>query len=177
MSPVHGRHGIITTKSIVMRFNMPLKLLPSFQNKPENQLQRGACVVHMSSYSIGSSRLSLSFPPPCWCIFNIPIIAEQPEMSHLGTSLFPLHLCLLFKEANSPSSSSSASLLWWIPPAMLISSASQQLPQRPPSACEEDRLQLCPLSTLPSPLIVTHEGLPFGGPPSYLPCQVFVPSD
>lgn len=50
------------------------------------------------------------FSPPLWCIFNIPVIAEQPEMSHLGTPLFPLHLCLLFKDANSPSSSSSASL-------------------------------------------------------------------
>lgn len=116
-------------------------------------------------------------PPPFWCIFNIPIIAEQPEMSHLGTSLFPLHLCLLFKEANSPSSSSSASLLCWIPPAMLISPASQQLPQYPPSASKGCRLILRPISMLPSLLIATHEGLPFGDPPGYLPCQVFAPSD
>lgn len=103
-------------------------------------------MIHMSSNSIGSSCLSLS-SPPFWCIFNIPIIAEQPEMSHLGTSLFPLHLCLLVKDANSPSSSSSASLFCRIPLAMLISPASQQLPQHPPSANEGCRLQLCPLST------------------------------
>lgn len=95
-------------------------------------MQIGPCVVHISNNCTVSSNLS-SLSPPLWCIFNIAVIAQQPEMSHLGTPPFPLHLCLLFKDANSPSSSSSASLLLWILRAMLISPVSQQLPQHPTS--------------------------------------------
>lgn len=67
------------------------------------------------------------FPLPLWYIFNIHVIVKQPGMSHLGMSLFPLHLRLLFNDANSPSNCSSVSLLLWILKAMLISMLSQQL--------------------------------------------------
>lgn len=154
-----------------MSFNMPLKTSLLVSKQTQNWLQIGGCMRIFLVTPLAHS--TYPSPPPSWCIFNIPVIAEQPEMSHLGTPLFPLHLCLLFKDAHSPSSSSSASLLLWILQAMLISTVSQQLPQHPTST----GWSLCSSSTLSSLPIVTHERPPFGDPPGGLSCQVFAPND
>lgn len=103
------RHRSRNRNAVAMSlYLLPLKdiLVCLIWNKPEGWLHVNAPQTSISNNAWFRFCFCLRLPPaPSVCVLNAHILAEQSGMNDLGSSLFPLHLCLLFKDANSLGSS------------------------------------------------------------------------